>query len=761
MFKQETTDYSPVIKGNVGYERQKSFVQNSAQTAPSDDPEEMRAYCLMMARRFFNTTSGSSQIMLNDFQKYEDYSQGIQSMEHWKQLKNYNETTVGKTKAAKQMSDEAARSIGLGYGQDGDFLRFKGLSSILDAAQGKIVPMKRDVIISAIDGYAMQKKQSEINKTIASNYIKSQLPPETLQYSDPTGQQPIEKKPLPIERILTKGCNHVLNLHAGKWRECEKYLARTCLKQGISGVKINVTPTYSIDYRPVDVTNLIIQFPTQRDCSDLKTIGEIIIVPIADLMAMDTEGYYRDSWNSCPSYDGTGVMTPSGLYLDRRVRVLDFEWTDVKRDTNAEILCVYRAKWVIDTNIILDFGQREFQVRGDRMAGHFNDISEFSYILYSPYVAAKSMKINSLVARAENSIKDYELNRINFYLEIINAIPTAYIFSEGTLELVDEMFSGLVDSTGTENKKNNNALLAWEMLRTGKMIMPDPEAVAGLGIIKPEPPFKIDGGVPKAAMDYITLCKEAINSIKENLGIPAGMDASTSDPNLPVYAQQAAMQASQSVLSEIADSDENIFIRVCRQIIMILPQLAWELRNGTIEYSDILTMFSDQEIDIMADIHTVMNHSFDFGVTSAPTGEQMMQFEQSLDIAVQAGIITGGERIDFSRKSKNDFETALSDLMEAEKRNKSLQHEQQMAIQQANAEGNANAAKLASDRALQKTAQEGQNEIAKVQAQLAADLQRMEYEEQIAMRRLEKEYALKAKLELLILENTPTKPQPK
>jgi len=760
MFQSQNTDYSPMLRDKHGSLGQNSFVRNPAKNlVPSDSMEDMRGYSLTMAMRVWQQNSGNSQQMMADFALYEAYAQGMQPMQHYRNFKEWaSDNIVGRSQAAKSISEAQARSIGLGNGQDGDLLRFKQLSSMLEAAQGKIVPLKRDISVTATGAKAKEMKAAQINQIKASNYIKQNLPPETLQYSDPSGVQPVEEKPLPIEDVLSRGVNDVLNLTAGKWREIEQYLAHCGMVQGLAGVKVEVTPTYSIAYRIVDVTRLVIPIPTQRDCSDLKVIGERIVLPVADLMALDPDKYYTtDDWASCPPYYETGVYTPDNVSYSKRVEVLDFEWTDVKKNAGRDVLCVYRAKWVIGTSIIVDYGMREFQVRGNKAAGQFNDVSEFSFILYSPYAEAKTLKINSLVARAISDIKAYEVCRINFFLEIINAIPTTYVLTEGTLQMIDEMFSGLSDQTNQENKQLNDPYLAFEMLRTGRMIMPDPKE-SPVGIIKADPPFRIEGGIPKAALDYAQQGEFFVQKIKENLGIPSGMDASLAAPEQSVRSQLEAMQASQSVLSKIADGNENIFIRVCRQIAMILPQIAWDMKEGVIEYSDIMLMFTPQEQEVLSNIHEIQNYNLDFNITSAPTGVQMTQYEQALDIAVQQGVITGAQRIRFSDMARNSFQTALAQLEKAEDENKKLQHEQQMAIQQANAQGNLAAAQEANKGAMEKSQMEGQNEVSKVDAQTQGELIKMQEEFRLKMLEMERKYQLEKELAIIINQTKPQKP---
>jgi len=169
-------------------------------------------------------------------------------------------------------------------------------------------------------------------------------------------------------------------------------------------------------------------------------------------------------------------------------------------------------------------------------------------------------------------------------------------------------------------------------------------------------------------------------------------------------------------------------------------------------------MFTEQEQEILSNIHEIQNYNFDFNITSAPTGVQMTQYEQALDIAVQQGVITGAQRIRFSDMARNSFQTALAQLEKAEEENKKLQHEQQMAIQQANAQGNLAAAQEANKGSMEKAQMEGQNEVSKVDAQTQGELIKMQEEFRLKMLEMERKYQLEKELAIIINQTKPQKP---
>jgi len=748
MFTTKSSASTPIFTGNNSIEYDNSMLQSGVR-----DGQSMREYCLAMAMRIWSMYSPLSTEQQRDFALYESYARGVQDMSRYRRFTGIKK--LGQSESSAQIQGAIDDSIGLGLGKDGDMLRYKGLSSIIEAAQGRIVPMKREAIVTANNKAAIEEKNAQKAKTVALNYLKQSLPPETLQYADTSGVQPIEEKPLPIEETQTTSVNLVLNGIGTEWRKVEEYLSWTQIVQGIAGVKIDVTPTFSIKYRPIDVTRLVMPPPTQNDCKDLKCIGEIIVLSVADLMQLDVEKKYTNSdWAACPVSRNSGVFTDSGVNWDRLVNVLDVEWTDVKRGTGlGDILCVYRAKFVIGTTIVVDFGEKEFQVRGSLASGEFSEISHFSFILESPYISAKALRLNSLVSRCIGEIEVAQQCKINFIKELVHAKPTFYGFTESTFRLVDDLFNGTLDKTNN-NEKIDDPYLLMDMINKTLVVIPDPQDT-GAGIIKPEPPIKMEGGLGQATMNYLLVARQAIESVKENMGLPNGVIASMPDPNQSVAAQKNAISAAESVLSKIQNANESIFKRVANHIAMIVPQIMWDLKNGRIPYSDLAQLFTSRQQEILSNISEIYNHNFTFQTTSAPTVAEMTDFIDSLNLAVQGGIITGSQKIRFQRLAQSDFERALGELELAESQNAERQHQQQMETIQANTQGNVEAAQISNEGVLAKVEAEKELELAKIKAQAEADIAKMRMEQEMAIEKMKEEYRLKAQLELLIIDNTP------
>jgi len=740
---------TPTVESTPNNQKQ-SFLQNEAQNAKEwqmSDMSDMRKYSYQKANNFYASGLNYSNEMISRFKRLEKYAIGQQDMSHYLKNIGYDpDENVDKVSASLRAKKLA--SLGLGEGGNPDLLRFKLVPTLIEAVIGRIVPLKREVVITAYDKTAKEQRMNAVNQIKAANYLKQSLPPETLQYGDTSPmQEPIEQ-PLPIESLLTEAVNCVVDYTAEGFRAVEKQTSKTTIAQGVGALKVEVTANNFISYRRCDITRLFVEMPIKQDFSDIDAIGEMITLTISDLIQLDKENFYTfEDWCSVPATYGRIWILDKGLQYHTRCDVLDCEWLD--KDPADNMIYVYKAKFVIGTNIVLDFGKNPFQVRGELVKGQFYNTSNFSFIINSPYIGLFGGIIDSLLQRAEADIKSYEICRINFFAEVLNAYPTTHVVNESTIEMIHEMFTKIVDTTGSQGKAGVNAIqIAYEMLAAGQLIMPDPRYdPKTMQIIKPEPPYRIPGGLTEAAAGWIMQARQFKQDIKETMGIPDGIAPSLPNDNTSVNAQRSAMGSSESVLSAISDSNEILYTKLCRHIAMLIPQLASRYLDGDIEYTELSNLFSEKEMQQLADIETIYNHALNFKVKASPVMEQYAKFDEALARAVEAGTITSTEAIEFSRNAKNNFEDALRELKEAEKTHENAQREHEIEIQRANADGNAKAAEIAQTAQINNTIQEGKNEIDKISKQWEIDQQKI---------KLEFEYAYK--LEQLKLKH---KPKPK
>ena len=219
----------------------------------------------------------------------------------------------------------------------------------------------------------------------------------------------------------------------------KKLIIRDLIEIGVAGKRVYFDEDLSIRERAIDPLNLVTSISREEDFTDIKYAGEVIYMTVDDLaMVTDfTDEELMEIARSSANMNGNAGWdaewekqyypmnySSANYYSDFNVRILDGEYYSYdkieyekikgkkgsseyfqrvngkpKKKENVvskRIKTIYKAKWIINTKYIYDFGLKENMIR-DRIKGFYSTDTPLSFVIYMPNI--RDMRNKSLVEK--------------------------------------------------------------------------------------------------------------------------------------------------------------------------------------------------------------------------------------------------------------------------------------------------------------------------------------------------------------------------
>jgi hypothetical protein len=371
--------------------------------------------------------------------------------------------------------------------------------------------------------------------------------------------------------------------------EIRRRMRRDTWDFGVAGCKEWTAKDGDIKIRHVDVRNVLMGVALEPDFSDTPYVGEMRFMTLTQLaedagdefsmkeleaIATATQGKYGN-----PARIPPGSFFNIRAFNSWRIRVLDLEFRGVntavykeqktkagnvvfnKVDYNAQPTeemkvmrkqweTLHRAKWVVDTDYIYDWGNGTNQVR-KKSEGYSK--AYYSYHFFAPDV--DEMIATSISEQVISIVDQIQLAYYKLQNAINTARPKGIMIEIGGLEDIPLGKGGAKLSPGKVLKLYNHqgTLVYRKVDKQGRMS-------------NYKPIDELEGGMGKDAGEYWSVITNNIDLLRNIVGLNDLTDASTPGERTLTTVAQIAYQSSNNALSNIVIADRYIVEKLANSV---------------------------------------------------------------------------------------------------------------------------------------------------------------------------------------------------
>lgn len=451
---------------------------------------------------------------------------------------------------------------------------------------GMFQKIEHDVVASGIDDNAIDEKTELKWKTWTEKKLEpffSEFPEEFNMKASPE-EFPILPESLQELDMLEEigafklkeemGMEMLINasFYESQWEEETKTMIYEDLFEvGVAACKDEVNKhTQKVIARYVDPKNVIVQYSRSKTFNNISKIGEVRYMRLADLR-QDASGWltekqlkdvaenylgYSENPNTYEfDYYSNEAANGGFGYDDFTVIVLDVEWYGWEKETyktgkskrgikqffkqkhgyrpenkekealNTEVKTVYKAKWIIGTNYIYDWGKQTDIPREQPRDANF------SYHVYK-------YSNKSMLSQIVPNLNEMQIAVLNLRNAMSKAAPSGIAIEYGTLQNMN---------IGSKRMKPLDILAIRE--QTGNLIYRLTTHHSQVGSPNSGKPItELKGGIGPFLQEFITTMDSNALRIRDILGISEGVDATTPAPDTSATASKIMAGATNNVL---------------------------------------------------------------------------------------------------------------------------------------------------------------------------------------------------------------------
>jgi hypothetical protein len=522
---------------------------------------------------------------------------------------------------------------------------------------------------------------------------------------------------------------------------------------GVSGYKEFIDSNGAIKIRRVNPRNVIINHCKRNDFSDAQYIGEVIEMTIADLKQMAgnqfSETEYEDiAKNVLGRYgnprewlDNLSIFNKG--YDQFNIRVLDIEFFSVndmvfeqridrrgnkiyakakyddrnKRKDKFERVSykvVYKARWIIDTNYLFDYG---LCTNMKRAKSSLMD-TKMSFHLYAPEFY--DMNAHGIM---EQIIPIADAIQIAWY-RLQNAInqsrPKGIMIEMGALEDIP---------LGSGGKKLDPMSVLDLYNKTGTLVYRKADAQGRMTNYRPIE--ELENGLGRDAMNYWQLIQNHIQMLRDITGMNEMTDGSTPDPRTLTTVAKLAYEGTNNALYSIVQGDKFLLEDLSNDIIIRLQDVA-----ETGEVKGYIRALGSNTMKFFKMSSNVALYEFGIFLEDKPTDDQRAMLMQQVQAGQAGGLLDIEDAIII--QNTDNLKVAQQLLAFKVKKRREQEEEKAMRQQQMNAQVQQQSAMVA-EQAKQQTIQvEGQMkaQLIQVEKELDSKLLEMKYQYELQLEQL-------------------------
>jgi hypothetical protein len=506
-----------------------------------------------------------------------------------------------------------------------------------------------------------------------------------------------------------------------------------------------------VGFRRVDPRRLILSYCTYPDFRDLRYAGEILEVPVAQVIQMSNGELSSEDIEMIYKYASTNQWRPStpvgnayyGSYSDfwnrGKVQVLDLEIISAdelvreeridrrgntifgrasyddynnKKDKykRKQVQGIYRCKWIVGTDIIFDYG-KQYDIKRDpinmaraKSSYHINACDFFDMKTFS--------RMEAIIPYADAiQLAYYRLQH-----ELNTSVPKGFNINLAALEEVS--LSG-----GGQTMKPSDIIDLY--LQRGVLVS---RSTTFDGRQNPPAITELQGGTGGAIAEYWNLINQNLDMIRQTLGLNELTDGSTPNPKLLTTVAQLAASGTNNALSDIIYSDKQITQSLSEAIIIRVQDIV-RTTDG-VALADSLGKGTVELLKVSPDI---TKYTFGISIVDKPTAEEKAKLDELIKVALQQGQLDISDVI----RLNNIPNIKQAELFLAYKVRKNMERKQQEALQMQQQNGQIQQqSALAAEQAKQQTAQmQAQIDIQLVQAKAEMEAKLIELRGQFDLER--------------------------
>ena len=558
----------------------------------------------------------------------------------------------------------------------------------IDATIGKMCQFDNPVTLTAIDKVSQDKKKDEYWSKAAAirnkAWIDSIEKMANSQIMPPSGGlEPTSIDELDLyasignykmkEEIAMEQWLQLMMFDLNNWRETEKAIKRALLVDGISGTKVTMLANGFPRVEVCDAINLVLPYSKFADFRDAPHIGHIKPYTMAELRKLAGEELSEEDYKAiarkfCNRYGNDMLWDDDRWYTRGRngivgnpydslsIPVMEYEVITVdsivyQKTTNpngnfkyakknatydptksksenkpekAEVQyeMSYSGCWIVDTDYEIGWKCNHNVPRDP--TNIYKCYREFS--VYAP-----DMQNGMIISKTERMIPFG--NAIQLSWLKIQALKAAAAPKGYAIEI-----SGLMDvPTGVKGKTMTPLEIIKVQSQTGRLLWSRANIKGDLSNYKPME--EMENGIGEALNVLVGDINFNIEMIRSVTGINENSDASTPNPNQPVYTAKLAFMASNNALATVFDGYKSIKLGVARSLCdkvqvlakyNMLDSFIVALGGGTVKVIDQSKDLAFSEYGIMVD--------------DLPTDEDRAWLEKQIDSAMaqRTNTHTGG-----------------------------------------------------------------------------------------------------------------------
>jgi len=572
------------------------------------------------------------------------------------------------SKYQKILLDESEEGGALEGYMNVSFDVFTVMPKFLRVVQGMLEQTDHQIIATAVDPKSTKEKEemqlraafnmkyrsvlSEIEKGMG---IESgdQFMPESLEelelYSGMGGFK------LAREIEMEEGLDHIF--YISDWKEIKKKLTRDLLTFNACCVK-DYTDNYvgKVKSRYVDPAMFIGQFCSNFDYRNMEWAGEIIqqsvseIVkqdPTVDLLKLQSHAKLFNGINGNPKLNEAvfGTDMSGGMnncaWSNFLVDVLDYEWksinseywttrktqygedlkyreewgtvkdTDKKKTTVYNIHVVYKARWVIGTDIVYDFGLQHDIPRPNgkevALSYHFYKYSD-----------------KAIVQSAEPCVHQIALAHIKLQNALAQAAPAGISIEYTSLQNMKLGGNKMEPLELLRMRKQNGDLIFKATTHKGQLNIP-----GGY-----RPVQELSGGIGAQLDEFIKIFNLYIEFIREVTGINQVADASSPNPRASVGGSEMALAATNNALRPVYSAYIAVKERVAKNACMRMQLLIKHNKKAMEGYIPVLGRVGVKIVSTGAD---TVDATYYIKFEAKPTDQRKQTIRDAAIIAMTPG----------------------------------------------------------------------------------------------------------------------------
>ena len=619
-------------------------------------------------------------------------------------------------------------------------------------ALGLLEKQNWDIQIDPIDPFA----KYEVEDQITEMKMKAVMREVAQQVEGPQGQIPGNLKPKEGEpddldgiKIYEIGLRHktameaeeavMLTFSQNDYESQRRQTLQDLFDYGVSAYK-DYRDGDLVGFRRVDPRRLILSYCTYPDFRDLRYAGEILEVPVAQVIQMSNGELTKDDIDMIYKFASTNQWRPStpvgnayyGSYSDfwnrGKVQVLDIEIISAdelvreervdrrgnvifgrasyddynnKKDKykRKQVQGVYRAKWIVGTDIIFDYG-KQYDIKRDPI--------NLARAKSSYHISACDFFDMKTFSRMEAIIPYADAIQLAYYRlqhELNTSVPKGFNINLAALEEVS--LSG-----GGQTMKPSDIIDLY--LQRGVLVS---RSTTFDG--RPNPPAiqELQGGTGGAIAEYWNLINQNLDMIRQTLGLNELTDGSTPNPKLLTTVAQLAASGTNNALSDIIYSDKQISQSLAEAIVIRTQDIV-----RTSDGEAIADSLGKGTVNLLKISPDITRYTFGITVVDKPSAEEKAKLDELIKVALQQGQLDISDVI----RLNNIPNIKQAELFLAYKVRKNTEKKQQQALQMQEQNGqiqqqSAQVAEQSKQQTLQMEYQM-KSELEKVKAEMEARL---------------------------------------